>query len=53
MTIMCDVNWKAFFALCRAVGSTEWYIVEYERRGAQPLESVERCLNNLRKLRLV
>ena len=47
-----DVNWKAFFALCRAVGSTEWYIVEYERRGAQPLESVERCLNNLRKLRL-
>ena len=48
-----DVNWKAFFALCRAVGSTEWYIVEYERRGAPPLESVERCLNNLRKLRLV
>jgi len=48
-----DVNWKAFFALCRAVGSTEWYIVEYERQGAPPLESVERCLNNLRKLRLV
>ncbi len=48
-----DVNWKAFFALCRAVGSTEWYIVEYERKGAAPLESVERCLNNLRRLRLV
>ncbi|UCD50807.1 MAG: sugar phosphate isomerase/epimerase [Phycisphaerales bacterium] len=48
-----DVNWKAFFALCRAVGSTEWYIVEYERRGAPPLESVEKCLNNLRRLRLV
>ena len=48
-----DVNWKAFFALCRAVGSTEWYIVEYERKGAPPLESVEKCLNNLRKLRLV
>ncbi|UCF15606.1 MAG: sugar phosphate isomerase/epimerase [Phycisphaerales bacterium] len=48
-----DVSWKAFFALCRAVGSTQWYIVEYERRGAPPLESVERCLNNLRKLRLV
>ncbi|UCG49771.1 MAG: sugar phosphate isomerase/epimerase [Phycisphaerales bacterium] len=48
-----DVNWMAFFALCRAVGSTQWYIVEYERRGAPPLESVERCLNNLRKLRLV
>ena len=48
-----DVNWKAFFALCQAVGSTQWYIVEYERRGAPPLESVEKCLNNLRKLRLV
>ena len=48
-----DVNWKAFFALCRAVGSTEWYIVEYERPGTPPLEAVEKCLNNLRKLRLV
>lgn len=48
-----DVNWKAFFALCQAVGSTEWYIVEYERQGAPPLESVEKCLNNLRRLRLV
>ena len=48
-----DVNWKAFFALCKAVGSTEWYIVEYERRGAPPLESVEKCLNNLRRLGLV
>ena len=48
-----DVNWKAFFALCRAVGSTEWYIVEYERKGAPPLECVEKCLQNLRKLRLV
>ena len=48
-----DVNWKAFFALCLAVGSTEWFIVEYERKGAPPLESVEKCLKNLRKLRLV
>ena len=48
-----DVNWKAFFALCHAVGSTEWFIVEYERRGAPPLESVEKCLKNLRKLGLV
>jgi len=48
-----DVNWKAFFALCRAVGSTEWFIVEYEREGNPPLDSVERCLRNLRKQRLV
>ena len=48
-----DVNWKAFFALCRAVGSTKWFIVEYERAGNPPLESVQKCLENLRKLRLV
>ncbi len=48
-----DVNWKAFFALCKAVGSTEWYIVEYESDAYPPLESVERCLKNLRRLKLV
>jgi sugar phosphate isomerase/epimerase len=48
-----DVNWKAFFALCQAVGSTEWYIVEYAGGGAPRLESVEKCLKNLRRLRLV
>lgn len=46
-----DVNWKAFFALCKAVGNTEWYIVEYERPGTPPLEAVKRCLQNLRKMR--
>lgn len=48
-----DVNWKAFFALCRAVGSTEWFIVEYESDAYPPIESVERCLKNLRRLKLV
>jgi len=48
-----DVNWRVFFALCRAVGGTEWYIVEYESDAYPPLEAVEKCLNNLRKLRLV
>jgi sugar phosphate isomerase/epimerase len=47
-----DVNWKAFVALCKAVGNTEWYIVEYERPGTPPLEAVKRCLQNLRKMRL-
>ncbi|MHC4738771.1 MAG: sugar phosphate isomerase/epimerase family protein [Planctomycetota bacterium] len=48
-----DVCWKAFFALCEAVGGTEWYIVEYESDAYPPLESVERCLTNLRRLGLV
>lgn len=48
-----DVNWKAFFALCQAVGSTEWYIVEYAGGDASRLESIEKCLKNLHVLGLV
>jgi len=48
-----DVNWKAFFALCRAVGGTEWYIVEQESYAYPPLECVGRCLRNLRKMKLI
>ena len=47
-----DICWKAFFALCKAVGDTEWHIVEYESDAYPPLESVERCLKNLRKMKL-
>ncbi|MCK4293329.1 MAG: sugar phosphate isomerase/epimerase [Planctomycetes bacterium] len=48
-----DVPWKAFFALCKAVGGTEWYIVEQESYAYPPLECVDRCLKNLRKMKLV
>ena len=48
-----DVPWKAFFALCRAVGGTKWYIVEQESYAYPPLECVKRCLINLRKMRLI
>jgi sugar phosphate isomerase/epimerase len=48
-----DVNWKAFFALCKAVGQTEWYIVEQESYAYPPLECVGRCLRNLRKMKLI
>jgi len=48
-----DVNWKAFFALCKAVGETEWYIVEQESYAYPPLECVGRCLRNLRKMKLI
>jgi len=48
-----DLNWKAFFALCEAVGGTDWYIVEHETYAYPPLECVERCLRNLQKLKLV
>lgn len=48
-----DIPWKAFFALCKAVGGTEWYIVEQESYAYPPLECVKRCLINLRKMRLI
>ncbi len=48
-----DVSWKAFFALCKAVGQTEWYIVEQESYAYPPLECVGRCLRNLRKMKLI
>jgi len=48
-----DINWKAFFALCKAVGGTEWYIVEQESYAYSPIECIGRCLKNLRKMKLV
>jgi len=48
-----DVNWKAFAALCRAVGATEWYIIEHESYAYPPLECVQRCLKNVREMRLL
>lgn len=46
-----DVNWKEVFEICETSGGTEWYIVEQERYDTTPLESVKRCLENLRKMR--
>ncbi len=48
-----DINWKAFFALCKAVGGTEWYIVEQESYAYSPIDCIDRCLKNLRKMKLV
>jgi len=45
-----DVNWKEVFALLESQGGTEWYIVEYEHAGQPPLESIDKCLQNLRKM---
>jgi sugar phosphate isomerase/epimerase len=48
-----DICWRAVFALCRAVGGTEWYIVEQESYAFPPLECVEKCLQNVRRMRMV
>lgn len=48
-----DINLKAFFALCEAVGETKWYIVEHENYAYPPLKCVDLCLKNLKKLKLI
>lgn len=43
-----DVPWMDFMALCKRVGGTEWYIVEYESVAMYPeLQGVEECLKAL------
>jgi sugar phosphate isomerase/epimerase len=45
-----DVEWQRLFQLCETIGGTEWYIVEHETYAYPPLECVDRCLQNLRKM---
>lgn len=45
-----DVNWQEIFTLCEEIGGTEWYIVEQESYAYPPLECVDRCLQNLRRM---
>ncbi len=45
-----DVDWNEIFGLCESIGGTEWYIVEQETYAYPPLECVDRCLQNLRKM---
>ncbi|MFH1921829.1 MAG: sugar phosphate isomerase/epimerase [Planctomycetota bacterium] len=45
-----EVNWPTVFNICRTTGGTEWYIVEHERGAGDPLENVNRCLQNVRKM---
>jgi sugar phosphate isomerase/epimerase len=45
-----DVNWQQLFHLCETVGGTEWYIVEQESYAYPPIECVDKCLQNLRKM---
>jgi len=46
-----DVPWAEVFAICESTGGTEWYIIEEEKDVYPPLECVDLCLQNLKKLR--
>ncbi|MBI3946907.1 MAG: sugar phosphate isomerase/epimerase [Armatimonadetes bacterium] len=45
-----EVAWQAVFQACERVGGTEYYIVEQESYPYPPMESVDRCLQNLRRM---
>ena len=44
------IPWDRIFHLCETSGDTEWYIVEQESYAFPPMECVDRCLQNLRKM---
>lgn len=46
-----DVPWKQLFQAAESVGGVEVYIIEQEGAALPPLETVEQCLKNWRKLR--
>ena len=45
-----EVQWEKVFEICESTGGTEWYIVEQESYAYPPMECVDRCLQNLRKM---
>ena len=46
-----DAPWKEIFQAAESVGGVEVYIIEQEGASLPPLETVEQCLKNWRKLR--
>ncbi len=46
-----QVKWDEVFRICESTAGTTWYIVEDEtRKGAEAIDAVRRCLQNLRKM---
>jgi sugar phosphate isomerase/epimerase len=46
-----DLDWRAIMTAAETVGGIEWYIIEYEKEGVPPLESLKANLAQFRKLR--
>jgi len=45
-----DVKWKEIIQIARTTGGTQWFIIEHERRGQDPLAAVKKCIENFRKI---
>lgn len=46
-----ELDWAALMTAAESQGGLEWYIVEYEREGAPPLDALKANLDGFRKLR--
>jgi sugar phosphate isomerase/epimerase len=46
-----ELDWRAIMTASESVGGVEWYIIEYEREGVPPLESLKANFDSFNKLR--
>ena len=46
-----ELDWPAIMTASESIGGIEWYIIEYEREGVPPLESLKANFEALKKLR--
>ena len=46
-----ELDWAAIMTAAETVGGIEWYIIEYEKEGVPPLESLKANLELFKKLR--
>ncbi|GMV81644.1 MAG: hypothetical protein AMXMBFR7_28280 [Planctomycetota bacterium] len=44
------MDWQKCFTLCETIGATEWYIVEQESYALPPMDCIDKCLQNLKKM---
>ncbi len=45
-----DLDWKKILDLCRTSAGTEWFIVEYEEEGVEPLEALKANFETLKRM---
>jgi sugar phosphate isomerase/epimerase len=46
-----ELDWPAIMTAAETLGGIEWYIIEYEKEGVPPLESLKANLDSFKKLR--
>jgi sugar phosphate isomerase/epimerase len=46
-----ELDWAAIMTAAETVGGIQWYIIEYEKEGVPPLESLDANLKAFRKMR--